>query len=269
MKLLLQSDEMCQDEIVLFRAAIAWMAAHPGMSLLSWIRFPLLTDYQLLHEVRAAGVVSDSDILNVLQRQQPVQPRFLTDMKIKRRVFSYEHDLDGKGVIRYLAKKDTVVESSNTADLINWDKIGITASSVHCLNHSVNELLLHSALPAFWTRSVQDSWIQIEFKVAKCMPTAYTLQHGFNKARDGIRNWVLEGSDDKQSYELLRIHEQDASIGHSAFDTKTWTIRNAQRKAFQYLRIRQIGPCDSAIDKFRFQFCVGAIEFYGELVGDS
>ena len=56
---------------------------------------------------------------------------------------------------------------------------------------------------------------------------------GFNKPRDGIRNWVLEGSLDHDRYEILCVHHEDAAIGNAPFDSHTWPVRNTTRRFYR------------------------------------
>ncbi|KAK6057909.1 hypothetical protein COOONC_04534, partial [Cooperia oncophora] len=94
-------------------------------------------------------------------------------------------------------------------------------------------------------------------------PTAYTLRHARGYGRSALRNWLLQGSKDKQVWEVLVAHSDDISLGDPG-STATWPIEDDRTKGpFRYLRIAQNGKNSSG------QTCylsVSGFEVYGEIV---
>lgn len=108
--------------------------------------------------------------------------------------------------------------------------------------------------------NVLDSWVQFNLKEGrKFVLNAYTLQHGYSKPVDGMRNWVIEGSNNGTDWEMIRNHVNDTSIGNLPYDSHTWQV-NASR-AFTSFRIRQTWK--NAGNKH--ELCFSTIHFYGIL----
>jgi hypothetical protein len=261
------SDIIVRDEIILFRTALKLDC--PLRALCANIRFPLMSQRDLLEEVWPTGVLTTEEFINVLKRISgdmvdcgfSVHPR---NNLSHAREFKYVSDFDQNGIIYYLGQQQSDVWQNPHEHLLT-----LKSSSVDCLFHDVSTVTSRSSTLPFWTRNELHSWIQIDFgpKHMVC-PTAYTLRHGFSKPRDGIRNWVLEGSkrsDKDGDYEILRCHTDDRHLGNAPFDTHTWSIQNPRGTEFRYLRLRQIGPGNGAQDKFKHHFTISGVEFYGWL----
>lgn len=248
---------------------------HSGI--LGRIRFPLMSQSDLIDHVWPTGVLTMSELHKLLQRLSGamIDCGFSIEPRVRHpdgQRFLYVSDFDQNGIIyqlghhAYVTKPRPEVEPAepflNPQEQDNEFKV--TASSVHCLNHTVNRLTSRAADAKCWTKNELNSWFEFDFgETTTVMPTAYTLRHGFDKARDGIRNWVLEGSNDHDCYDILRCHSNDTNLGNAPFDTHTWALQNATGKAYRYLRLRQIGPGAAAESKFKYQFTISGVEFYG------
>lgn len=235
--------------------------------MLASIRFPLMSQPELLEEVWPTGVLSMEEMIKVLKRISGEMIDCGYSARPRRdpsgREFQYESDFDQKGIIYHLGLKAGQGVWQNPHGV----HLTVHASSVHCLNHQVAVLTSRALTEPFWTRNEQNSWIEIDFGSSQSViPTAYTLRHGFNKARDGIRNWVLEGSIDQEFYDILRCHSDDKHLGNAPFDTHTWSLQNPRGQKYRYLRLRQIGKGAGDEPKFKHQFTISGVEFYGWLV---
>ncbi len=95
-------------------------------------------------------------------------------------------------------------------------------------------------------------------------PTSYELTHGFSQAKDGISNWVLEGSNEEKQWTTLSTHTDDHHIGNAPYDSYCWKVES-NGKFYRQLRIRMTGPNRSSKVENRFQLCVCKMEFFGRI----
>ncbi|EPB74190.1 Sad1 / UNC-like protein [Ancylostoma ceylanicum] len=94
-------------------------------------------------------------------------------------------------------------------------------------------------------------------------PTAYTLRHARGYGRSALRNWLLQGSKDKQVWEVLVAHADDTSLGDPG-STATWPIEDDRTKGpFRYLRVAQNGKNSSGQT---YYLSISGFEVYGEIV---
>ncbi|KAK6029560.1 HECT-domain protein [Ostertagia ostertagi] len=174
---------------------------------------------------------------------------------------TYTSDFDEQGVIYWLG-----TNGRTAADWTNPASIGIV--QVTCsdqrqpfgkpedvLSRDVNPINCHSS-------DDKNANFTIDLGIF-LYPTAYTLRHARGYGRSALRNWLLQGSKDKQVWEVLVAHSDDISLGDPG-STATWPIEDDRTKGpFRYLRIAQNGKNSSG------QTCylsVSGFEVYGEIV---
>jgi hypothetical protein len=110
-----------------------------------------------------------------------------------------------------------------------------------------------------WTQPVPASWFCVDFKGYRIRPHHYSLRHGGLHKTDFLRHWDILGSNDGETWELLRRHTADNSL-RTVFQCQTWEIVNC-RNSFRYFRVIQTGHNSS-----RHNFlAISGIELYGEL----
>lgn len=95
-------------------------------------------------------------------------------------------------------------------------------------------------------------------------PTSYELTHGFSQAKDGISNWVLEGTNEETKWTTLSTHTDDHHIGNAPYDSYRWKVES-NGKFYRHLRIRMTGPNRSSDHENQFQLCVCKMEFFGRI----
>lgn len=174
---------------------------------------------------------------------------------------TYTSDFDEQGVIYWLG-----TNGRTAADWTNPASIGIvqvTSSDQRqpfgkpedVLSRDVNPINCHSS-------DDKNASFTIDLGIL-LYPTAYTLRHARGYGRSALRNWLLQGSKDKQVWEVLVAHSDDTSLGDPG-STATWPIEDDRTKGpFRYLRIAQNGKNSSG------QTCylsVSGFEVYGEIV---
>eukprot|EP01083_Nonionella_stella_P180535 644111_1 len=241
---ILKGDELslgsaAENEIKVFDACIRWAhhqkANNTSLSKLSLkeilhdliphIRFPLMTQEQLVLQVQPSGIIASEVVFEVLKYlmkhgETPVRfnicPRkiYLTD---------YEYDFDRNGVVYYLGSKARSTTYANPH---------YTGEVVVSMSHLGDRGELHNVVSRdrtyTWTSSDPAGWICVDLgENRRLRPTAYTLRHGCDNADDEeddyIRNWAFEASCDGTNWTALRVHINDQNI-HSEFGTHTWCL---------------------------------------------
>jgi hypothetical protein len=110
-----------------------------------------------------------------------------------------------------------------------------------------------------WTMDIPASWVAIDLRQGKLVPSHYTLRHGGNSKMDTLRNWVLQACDsDGDRWIEISRHTNDASL-QGAFGTHTWKITTDLQRPFRQFRILQTGH-NSGNSNF---LSISYIELYG------
>lgn len=156
-----------------------------------------------------------------------------------------------EGIINYFKRN---------SDIKN--EIDITYSSDNCggLNKPFDLIEYENGSKHFTTRNEENSWICIEFKNHKIIPTNYTIRS--NECSQGFfhpLSWVIEGSNDKIEWNKLG-EERNNRVLDGKNVVHTFPIQNKQE--IKYIRFRQIGP-NSHNDHYLY---ISAIEIYGQII---
>ncbi|KAJ5070781.1 hypothetical protein M0811_01762 [Anaeramoeba ignava] len=171
--------------------------------------------------------------------------------------FDYQSDFDTNGIIFYIGSRSLTNTFSNPA---RDETIGF-----HIFTSSIEKGdpldLTSRSTPQFWTRDIPSSWVIFDFGENRTVTlNYYTLMHGGNYRADTLRNWDIQGSNDKQSWKVLRQHRNDDSLD-GKFATCSWRITQNLDKDFRYIRLLQTGY-NSTHHNF---LVLAGVEFYGEL----
>ncbi|VDM61213.1 unnamed protein product [Angiostrongylus costaricensis] len=171
----------------------------------------------------------------------------------------YTSDFDEQGIIYWLG-----TNGRTASDWTNPASIGIvqvTSSDQRqpfgkpedVLSRDVNPINCHSS-------DDRNANFTIDLGIL-IYPTAYTLRHARGYGRSALRNWLLQGSKDKQVWEVLVAHSDDTSLGDPG-STATWPIED-DRRPFRYFRIAQNGKNSSGQT---YYLSISGFEIYGEIV---
>jgi hypothetical protein len=88
----------------------------------------------------------------------------------------------------------------------------------------------------WFTESDGNAWVLIEFTELYIQPTDYAVwSHG---GASTLRNWVLQGSNDRINWVMLSNHRNDESV-KAPFSTATWPVNT--NGFFKFFRIVQTG----------------------------
>ncbi|KAJ1366082.1 hypothetical protein KIN20_026670 [Parelaphostrongylus tenuis] len=173
----------------------------------------------------------------------------------------YTSDFDEQGIIYWLG-----TNGRTASDWTNPASIGIvqvTSSDQRqpfgkpedVLSRDVNPINCHSS-------DDKNANFTIDLGIL-IYPTAYTLRHARGYGRSALRNWLLQGSKDKQIWEVLVAHSDDTSLGDPG-STATWPIEDDRSKGpFRYFRIAQNGKNSSGQT---YYLSISGFEIYGEIV---
>ena len=114
-----------------------------------------------------------------------------------------------------------------------------------------------------------NSWMSVDLGEGRSLvPRHYCLRHGradplyvgHTNPALVLRTWRLQGSQDRQEWHTLRLHENDQSLAAAASSVAGWAVEAGGRE-YRHFRVLQHGKNSSGFD---FLVCCG-IELYGEL----
>jgi hypothetical protein len=158
-----------------------------------------------------------------------------------------------KGVIYFLA---------TNAGRSEWKNPSLTGSiKVSC--SSIEKGKIHNFVDLepqdCWSMDIPASWVSIDLRQGRLIPSHFTLRHGGNSKMDTLRNWLIQAceNDGDRWIEISR-HSNDASL-QGAFGMYTWKITSDLQRPFRQFRILQTGH-NSGNSNF---LSLSYIELYG------
>lgn len=157
------------------------------------------------------------------------------------------------GIITYLRK--------NSYNKIT-DEIEVTSSSVNENNLPQNAILYNDRVKGFETKNEENPWICIDFKKHRVIPKFYTIR-SWNWSSFGShpKNWVIEGSNDNNKYEILD-EQKNCSLLKGSSISHTFSIEKNENKKYRFLRMRSTGE-----DWMNTNYLsINSIEFNGLLI---
>jgi hypothetical protein len=99
------------------------------------------------------------------------------------------------------------------------------------------------------------------------VPNYYCLRHGDSDGDYRLKSWDFEGSNDGNSYTVLRAHRNDNSLADRGFSVAAWKVEGV-KQAYRYFRIRMTGKNSgwSEGDYANHYLRCAGIELYGMLL---
>ena len=159
------------------------------------------------------------------------------------------------GIIDYLRSQTKNID----------DEIQVIASS--CSNsdepHQPRTILLNENPKGYFaTNGIQNSWVTLDFKEHRIIPTHYAIRssyYGLNSYH--LKGWVIEVSNDNNKWtEIDEVNDCQYLNGSRLFHT--FKITKEQTNEYRYFRIRQPGKSWGNSDQLVFE----SIEIYGTLI---
>jgi len=170
--------------------------------------------------------------------------------------FAYSYDFDDKGIMYFLGCNYGQSSWRNPAEL---KLIRVTASSLATDSQPTSAAVGREAVRCV-TKPEPNSWFMFDLTPSRIMvrPTAYTLRHYSSWDMECLRNWVLQGSVDGNTWVDLSVHKEDESLNGKG-STATWTLQKQQSMWFSYFRVLQTGPNSNK----HFYLPLSGFEIYG------
>lgn len=142
------------------------------------------------------------------------------------------------------------------------DEITLTSSSNNHQNNQysdIHNIISYCENKSFWTKDVSNSWICIEFKHHKIIPTYYTIKTCY----DGSpypRSWAIEACNDGRTWEVID-EQKDCSPLNDSNRVHSFKINEQNQKEISFVRIRQTQTWSSSN-------ClgIGSLEIFGTIV---
>ncbi|KAK8840628.1 hypothetical protein M9Y10_030402 [Tritrichomonas musculus] len=169
-------------------------------------------------------------------------------------IFNRENGKDFSGIINHLRSK------SNIENEINFTSSGNYSNSGSLLARSVS--LFEDEGRYFYSAKSPNSWICLDFKDHRVIPTAYTIRTRHCGTNDRhLKSWILEGSKDNDSWKTLDEQNDCSHLNGNRF-FHTFNINQNNTEEYKYLRIKQTGP-NWNNDNY---LIIDSFELYGTLI---
>lgn len=161
------------------------------------------------------------------------------------------------GIIEFIRKSSTAGIQS---------EISVTASSTDFEYRPENVIEYVDSLFES-TPHDKNPWLCIEFKKRRVILKSYTIKSGWwEKNNWHLKSWVIEGSNDKSTWEILD-DQRDCNYLNGSHFIHNFQIQRQTGKEFRYLRIRKTGPNWFRNNlSLRNKMVFDSIEFYGTLI---
>ena len=120
------------------------------------------------------------------------------------------------------------------------------------------------ATPVFcFTKNVAHSWMAVDLGEGRALKAEhYCLRSDDNSIDYRLRDWELQGSNDGQTWTMLRRHANDTQLAVTSMSEAAWSIEPiADGIAYRHFRIFQTGQNSGGTNHL---MCAG-IELYGKL----
>ena len=187
---------------------------------------------------------------------QSMSKRLKRDIIIRR----YKND-ENKWIPRYQVFDGIIKNMKNSSKNIK-NEIDITYSSDYYEKTNPYVLFDYESEGYFCTKNEPNSWICFEFKNHKIIPTHYTIRStSGGKGSYHLMSWVIEGSLDKNNWEILSEERNNPALDDS-FAVYTFQIQSKSQHQIKFIRIRSTG-LDSSSSNYLY---ISAFEINGKLI---
>lgn len=172
--------------------------------------------------------------------------------------FSVKHEKDFEGIINYLKNKS----SGNIENNLEITSSSIFSNGYDSQLQPKHVILYEDKEKGFASENVKNSWLRLDFKNNKIIPTEYTIMSS-SSYTNGWRpkNWVIEVSNDGSTWGVISEEKENGSLNGN-FLVHTFKINKPTLTAYRYFQIRQTGTNWTN----GHYFDIGSIEIYGDLI---
>ena len=122
-----------------------------------------------------------------------------------------------------------------------------------------NNNYYHSKDDSSYMKEGHTEWLRVDFKERKVRPSHYSIK-SYEKGKNSynLQNWVLEGSNDGESWNILDTRNGEKSLDDSSA-SNTFEVNN-KKQFYRYLQIRQTGPNCTNND---YRLIIKSLEYFG------
>eukprot|EP00497_Spongosphaera_streptacantha_P000248 TRINITY_DN1160_c1_g1_i1.p1 TRINITY_DN1160_c1_g1~~TRINITY_DN1160_c1_g1_i1.p1 ORF type:complete len:203 (-),score=13.02 TRINITY_DN1160_c1_g1_i1:4-612(-) len=166
--------------------------------------------------------------------------------------------MDTNGIIHFLGCQLGQVPPSQWRNPVEHGLVRVTSSRLVRDSRPAWSIVGRSTVRCA-CKPESNNWMCIDLLKYYVNPTKYTLRHYLSWDTECLRNWVLEASQDGQTFRTIKEHSNDESLKGKG-DTATWSLDNYERRRYRAFRIRQTGP-NSNNHKY---LALSGFEIYGE-----
>jgi len=190
-------------------------------------------------------------------------------LRPRRMTFHFEHPFDTGGILYSIGTLNgsrPYINPHRSGDVVvSWIGGGDNCQVEDCLTHTPPSDGLHC-----YTVNRSGAWVSIDFKDRRVAPRHYCLRadkHGTAHPHKP-RHWVLQGSEDGESWVTLREHVNDTALGADPMSCAAWSVDPptdgswGSSSFFRHVRLYLSGPNSSGTWHF---MCAG-IELYGQVI---
>lgn len=183
--------------------------------------------------------------------------KFLFKTTIENVEFKYDDKKQFCGILNHLR---SVFKDENV-----FNEIDITSSSTYLNDDEYsarNVIQYEDRNKEFCSKDVKNSWLCVDFKNHRIVLSDYSIRSFFGeKNEEHPKSWVVEGSNDKNDWEIIDEHNNNASLNGENL-VQTFSINESKRKQFRFIRMRLTGENWSSTNCLD----INAIEFYGRYI---
>ena len=135
--------------------------------------------------------------------------------------------------------------------------IEVTASS--SIRNQVHQILDNDWNDWWHSETVENSWVQFDFKSSRVRLLAYTIKSDGNSGHHLV-SWVIEASKDGNTWEVVDERSNTADLNGN-WIVKTFECNTPSEKFVQFVRLRQTGLNSNAAH----YLLLTKIEFFGQV----
>lgn len=172
--------------------------------------------------------------------------------------FEYSENKPFSGILNYLMQQNKGKIS---------DEINLTASSYFSQNEKYqiqNITSFEEENNGFATNSIEGSWICVDFKDKRIIPTYYSIKiigSYFYGSSYCLKNWAIETSNDNKEWEVIDEVSNYSEFGGS-LSTRTFKIEKQPKNEIKYIRIRLTGKDSLGT----YYLGLNSFEIFGHLI---
>jgi hypothetical protein len=169
----------------------------------------------------------------------------------------FDDDFGTNGIFYQLG---TANETASYTNPVDFGLVEVSASSLTADSEDAASILDRRSLRCV-TRPVRNSSFTISLNNRRVIPTHYSLRHYSSWDTEALRNWVLEASNDEQTWVVLREHIDDNALNGKG-DTASWSLSLPPNSgSFRHFRVRQTGRNSNG----HYYLALSGFELYGTL----